>query len=111
MPQDAPGRPDLVTQRTLILREFDEVQRTIVYACEAPVEMEARLGSYARALTEGRSRSVGAYSSTGSGSTTSVGNPASTQPSMPSGYQITFRQPASTARRAAFQLIQHSGLQ
>ena len=54
MPQDAPGRPDLVTQRTLILREFDEVQRTIVYACEAPVEMEARLGSYARALTEGQ---------------------------------------------------------
>ena len=54
VPQNAPQRPDLVTQQTLVLREFDEVQRTIVYACEAPVELEARLGSYARALTEGQ---------------------------------------------------------
>ena len=54
LPPDSPQRPDLTVQRTFILREFDEVQRTIVYACEAPVEMEARLGSYARALTEGQ---------------------------------------------------------
>ena len=54
LPLDAPERPDLAAQRVLILREFDEVQRTIVYACEVPVEMEARLGSYARALTEGQ---------------------------------------------------------
>lgn len=54
LPPDAPERPDLAAQRVFVLREFDEVQRTIMYACEVPVEMEARLGSYARALTEGQ---------------------------------------------------------
>lgn len=54
LPQDAPDRAELAGRRTLVLREFDEVQRTIVYACEAPVALEARLGAYARALTDGQ---------------------------------------------------------
>jgi hypothetical protein len=33
-------------------RNFEEIQRTIRYACETPVELDARLGAWARALQE-----------------------------------------------------------
>lgn len=54
LPPDAPERADLLGQRTLTIREFDEVERTLGFACEAPVALEARLGAYARALMEGQ---------------------------------------------------------
>ncbi len=54
LPQESPERADLLTERTLTIREFDEVERTLRYACEAPVAMEARLGAYARALMDGQ---------------------------------------------------------
>jgi hypothetical protein len=36
-------------------RNFEEIQRTIRYACETPVELDARLGAWARALQEAAS--------------------------------------------------------
>ena len=33
-----------------VIREFEEAEQTLRYACEAPVALEARLGAYARAL-------------------------------------------------------------
>jgi hypothetical protein len=34
---------------------FEEIQRTIRYACEAPVALDARLGAWARALEKAAS--------------------------------------------------------
>ena len=55
IPADAQGdlatrRADLERRRTYIARTFEEVQRTMRYACEAPTVLDARLGAYARAL-------------------------------------------------------------
>ncbi len=48
-----PAKRDEMTQRRgFLLREYDSVQRTIRYACEAPVQLEARLGSLGRALDQ-----------------------------------------------------------
>jgi hypothetical protein len=41
---------EMVQRRSFLLREFDSMQRTVRYACEAPVQLEARLGSLGRAL-------------------------------------------------------------
>jgi len=54
-PPDATGeaaakRTDLQQRHDLTVRNFEEVQRTIRYACEAPVRLDARLGAWARAL-------------------------------------------------------------
>jgi hypothetical protein len=43
-------RVDLQQRHDFTARNFDEVQRTIRYACEAPVVLDARLGAWARAL-------------------------------------------------------------
>ena len=57
IPPDAPGdaatkRVDLRQRHDFTARNFDEIQRTIRYACEMPVELDARLGAWARALQE-----------------------------------------------------------
>jgi len=55
LPPDAPTtqRDEVVSRRALIIREFDGIERTIRYACEVPVEMEAKLGTLARVLERG----------------------------------------------------------
>ena len=55
IPPDATGeaaakRIDLQQRHDFTARNFEEVQRTIRYACEAPVTLDARLGAWARAL-------------------------------------------------------------
>jgi hypothetical protein len=55
IPADATGeaasrRTDAVDRQAFLTRAFDETRRTMRYACEAPTELEARLGAYARAL-------------------------------------------------------------
>jgi len=55
IPPDATGeaaakRTDLQQRHDFTTRNFEEVQRTIRYACEAPVRLDARLGVWARAL-------------------------------------------------------------
>lgn len=46
----AAKRADLQLQHDFAARSFEEIQRTISYACEAPVALDARLGAWARAL-------------------------------------------------------------
>ncbi len=43
-------RAELEQRKTFLIREFEEARKTIRYACETPVQLEARLGAYARAL-------------------------------------------------------------
>lgn len=55
IPPDARGeaaakRIDLQQRHDFTARNFEEIQRTIRYACETPVELDARLGAWARAL-------------------------------------------------------------
>ena len=52
LPADTPAaqRTEVAQRRVLINREYEEVERTIRYACEAPVAMEAKLGTLARSL-------------------------------------------------------------
>jgi hypothetical protein len=55
IPRDAAGetaakRIDLQQRYDFTTRNFEEIQRTIRYACEAPVELDARLGAWTRAL-------------------------------------------------------------
>ncbi|GGF01517.1 hypothetical protein GCM10011611_03800 [Aliidongia dinghuensis] len=46
----AARRAEIVQRRDFVVRSFEETQRTMRYACEVPVELEARLGDYARLL-------------------------------------------------------------
>jgi hypothetical protein len=60
IPPDAGGeagakRIDLQQRHDFTARNFEEIQRTIRYACETPVELDARLGAWARALQEAAS--------------------------------------------------------
>ena len=60
IPPDARGenaakRIDLQQRHDFTARNFEEIQRTIRYACETPVELDARLGAWARALQEAAS--------------------------------------------------------
>jgi hypothetical protein len=48
--QAAEKRVDLQQRHDFTARNFAEIQRTIGYACEAPVALDARLGAWARAL-------------------------------------------------------------
>jgi hypothetical protein len=57
VPPDATGeaaakRVDLQQRYDFTVRNFEEIQRTLQYACQAPVELDARLGAWARALQE-----------------------------------------------------------
>jgi hypothetical protein len=48
---DAARRRDEITQRrAFVIRSFEETERTMRYACEVPVDLEARLGGYAQAI-------------------------------------------------------------
>jgi len=49
----AARRVDLQQRHDFTARNFEEIQRTIRYTCEAPVALDARLGAWARALQEG----------------------------------------------------------
>ncbi len=48
----AAKRTDLDERRDFTARNFEEIQRTIRYACETPVTLDARLGAWARALQQ-----------------------------------------------------------
>jgi hypothetical protein len=52
LPADAPParREEVTSRRALMIRQYEEVQRTIRYSCEIPVEIEGRLGRFAQAL-------------------------------------------------------------
>lgn len=50
MPTEAPERAELEQRHAFAARAFVEAERTVRYACEAPVQLEGRLGAYARAL-------------------------------------------------------------
>jgi hypothetical protein len=55
IPQEAAGemadkRIDLQQRHDFTMRNFTAIQSTIRYACEAPVQLDARLGAWARAL-------------------------------------------------------------
>jgi hypothetical protein len=61
IPPDAQGeaaakRSDLQQRHDFTARNFEEIQRTIRYACEAPVALDARLGAWARVLQEAASQ-------------------------------------------------------
>lgn len=61
IPPDATGegaarRVDLQQRHDFTARNFEEIQRTIRYACETPVALDARLGAWARALQEAASQ-------------------------------------------------------
>ena len=49
-PATDPNHDDLVGKRDLDIRVFKETQFTMRYACEAPANMERRLGAFAKAL-------------------------------------------------------------
>ena len=55
LPADAPStqREEIVGRRAFLIREYEEIERTIRYACEVPVQMEAKLGTLAQALQRG----------------------------------------------------------
>lgn len=46
----SPARDELQQRLTYTSRTYAEVQRTMRYACQVPVSLDARLGAYARAL-------------------------------------------------------------
>jgi hypothetical protein len=51
---DAADRKAEINQRReFLIRNIQETQRTMRYACDVPVQLEARLGRYARALQAG----------------------------------------------------------
>ncbi len=49
-PASDPARADLVGKRDFDIAAFREAQFTMRYACEAPANMDRRLGAFARAL-------------------------------------------------------------
>lgn len=55
LPPDAPAarREEVASRRALMVRQYEEVQRTVRYSCEIPVDIEARLGRFAQALQQG----------------------------------------------------------
>jgi len=57
IPADATGeaaarRSDLEQRFAFVTQAFENTQRTMRYACEAPVKLEARLGRYAQAVRD-----------------------------------------------------------
>jgi hypothetical protein len=52
--ETAGKRIDLQQRHDFTVRNFEEVQRTIRYACDAPIALEARLGVWARLLQKAR---------------------------------------------------------
>jgi hypothetical protein len=66
LPADADDarREEVTQRRRLLIRQFEETEQTMRYACEVPVGLEGRLGDYARSLGGG-SGQVPAASSIG----------------------------------------------
>ena len=58
-PDAADQRLDLQQRHDFTARNFEEIQRTIRYACETPVALDARLGAWARALQQAASGAAG----------------------------------------------------
>ena len=56
LPPDAPAaqRDEVANRRALMIREYEEILRTLRYACEIPVDFEARLGCFGQVLQPGR---------------------------------------------------------
>ena len=54
LPDDAPAdqRQEVTTRRDFLIRNYEAVGRTIRYACEVPVQLEGRIGAYARVLQD-----------------------------------------------------------
>jgi hypothetical protein len=52
-------RLDLQQRHDFTARNFEEIRRTIRYACETPVALDARLGAWARALQQAASGAAG----------------------------------------------------
>lgn len=57
LPPDAPAlqRQEIVERRLLLIREYEEIERTVGYACEVPVQMETKLGTLVQTLQRGLS--------------------------------------------------------
>ena len=53
-PNADPATDEVTQRRGFLLREFDGTERTIRYACEIPVSLEARLGEFGRVLEAAR---------------------------------------------------------
>jgi len=51
-PEEAARRTDLEQRFAYVTQAFESAQRTMRYACEVPVTLEARLGRYAQALKD-----------------------------------------------------------
>jgi hypothetical protein len=51
-PEEAAHRTDLEQRFAYVTQAFESAQRTMRYACEVPVALEARLGRYAQALKD-----------------------------------------------------------
>jgi hypothetical protein len=51
-PEDSARRSDLEQRFAFVTQAFESTQRTMRYACEAPIALEARLGRYAQGLKE-----------------------------------------------------------
>ena len=49
-----PARGEATDQRDFDVRAFGETQRTMRYACEAPANMERRLGAFAGVLKQAK---------------------------------------------------------
>ncbi len=49
----AAQRDEIVSRRAFLIREYEDIERTIRYACEVPVQMEAKLGALAQTLQRG----------------------------------------------------------
>ena len=45
-------RDEILQRRGYLQRDYDGLDRTLRYACQIPVDMEARLGAFARALQD-----------------------------------------------------------
>ena len=52
----AARRIDLEQRHDFTARNFEEIQHTVRYACEAPIALDARLGAWARALQDSASQ-------------------------------------------------------
>jgi hypothetical protein len=54
LPADAAAdkRAEVVQRRDFLIRQFEEINRTTRYACEVPVQLGARLGTFAQALQQ-----------------------------------------------------------
>lgn len=52
LPPDAPAaqQEEVVNRRALMIREYEEIERTIRYACDVPVQMESKLGALSQVL-------------------------------------------------------------